>query len=159
MKIISGGQTGADFGALRAAKELGISTGGYCPKGFRTENGPNPNLKDFGLIETDRYDYYERTYKNILMSDCTIIISKNLDSAGTKLTRKLCRKLNKEYIIISDLNGLSYKELGTILWLKLKDSNCKIINVAGNRESVSQGIEDFAYNIIKELCVAFKKII
>jgi hypothetical protein len=32
-KLISGGQTGADQGALDAALELGHPCGGWCPKG------------------------------------------------------------------------------------------------------------------------------
>ncbi len=41
---ISGGQSGADFGGLLAAKRCGIPTGGKIPKGFLTENGPKPEL-------------------------------------------------------------------------------------------------------------------
>ena len=41
-KIISGGQTGADYGALLAAHALGLETGGWAPKGWRTEDGPKP---------------------------------------------------------------------------------------------------------------------
>ena len=53
-KIISGGQTGADMGALLAARELGIPTGGVAPKGWLTENGPQEELlRNFGLIECE----------------------------------------------------------------------------------------------------------
>jgi hypothetical protein len=34
MKIISGGQSGADQAAWRAAKAFGIATGGWMPRGF-----------------------------------------------------------------------------------------------------------------------------
>lgn len=50
-KVISGGQTGVDQAALRAAKAARIPTGGYAPKGWLTEDGPAPWLADFGLIE------------------------------------------------------------------------------------------------------------
>lgn len=36
-KVISGGQTGADLGGLRAAKAVGIATGGFAPKGWLIE--------------------------------------------------------------------------------------------------------------------------
>jgi hypothetical protein len=39
-KIISGGQTGADQGALYAAIGLDIPHGGWVPKGGKTEGGP-----------------------------------------------------------------------------------------------------------------------
>ena len=39
-KIVSGGQTGVDRGALDAAIALGIPHGGWCPKGRKAEDGP-----------------------------------------------------------------------------------------------------------------------
>ena len=46
-KIISGGQTGADREALETARDLGIETGGFVPKGWLTEDGPDYSLHDF----------------------------------------------------------------------------------------------------------------
>jgi hypothetical protein len=40
IKIVSGGQTGADRAALDWAIKNGISHGGWCPKGRRAEDGP-----------------------------------------------------------------------------------------------------------------------
>ena len=37
IKIISGGQTGADRGGLDAAIDLGIEHGGWCPLGRKSE--------------------------------------------------------------------------------------------------------------------------
>ena len=37
--LISAGQTGADMGALLAAKELNLNIKGYVNKGWRNENG------------------------------------------------------------------------------------------------------------------------
>lgn len=56
-KIISGGQTGVDQAALRAARDLGITTSGTAPLGWITEDGPAPWLADFGLIEADWLGY------------------------------------------------------------------------------------------------------
>ena len=39
MKIVSGGQTGVDQGALDAAMSLGLAWGGWAPKGWLAENG------------------------------------------------------------------------------------------------------------------------
>ncbi len=43
-RVISGGQTGADQAALRAARAAGIPTGGWAPLGWKTEEGPAPRL-------------------------------------------------------------------------------------------------------------------
>ena len=45
LKILSGGQTGVDLGALKAAKKAGITTGGCLPKGCKTEDGIDLSLK------------------------------------------------------------------------------------------------------------------
>ena len=42
-KVITGGQTGADQGAIDAAIKMGISNGGWIPKGRIKENGPLPD--------------------------------------------------------------------------------------------------------------------
>lgn len=49
--VISGGQTGVDQAALRAARASGIVTGGFAPKGWATEDGPAPWLgSEYGLV-------------------------------------------------------------------------------------------------------------
>ena len=60
---------------MEAARELNISSGGFCPKGFLTEYGTDLSLRDFGLIEMDSTDYGKRTIKNIEISDGTVIFT------------------------------------------------------------------------------------
>jgi len=148
-KIISGGQTGADRGGLESAKELGISTGGYCPKGFLTENGPDLKLNDFGLIEMDTTDYKARTIKNIEVSDGTVIFCStgNKDEilfGGSKITLSMAKKLGKPVIVNPDES--SFKT-----WLV--ENNIQTLNVAGNRESVNPGIQ----NKVKEFLMKVLK--
>lgn len=42
MRIVSGGQTGADRAALDVAIELAIDYGGWCPAGGWAEDFPEP---------------------------------------------------------------------------------------------------------------------
>lgn len=42
--LISGAQRGADLGALKGAAACGIPTGGFAPKGWRTESGALPEF-------------------------------------------------------------------------------------------------------------------
>src|ERR1044072_8521121 len=50
MKVISGGQTGVDQAALRAAEACGLEIGGWCPPGPESEDGAIP--KRYPLRET-----------------------------------------------------------------------------------------------------------
>lgn len=145
-RIISGGQTGADRASLEAAKELGILTGGYAPKGYKTENGQDLSLKElFGLIETDSYAYNFRTIMNISRSDGTVIFGL-LDSPGSKFTIKMVNKLKKPLLT----NPRSPEEF--INWIL--QNNIKTLNCAGNRESVRPGIHNrvktFLINTLKD---------
>ncbi len=150
-KIISGGQTGADKGALIAALECGIPTGGMAPKGFKTEIGTDLTLlTKYKLIESDSSDYTVRTLKNVKTSDCTIIFCDKY-SKGSVLTEKLCVENNKPFLKINTLN-YSIEDLNSIkLFIKklFDEKNRKIfLNIAGNRESKSPGIEKRTITII-----------
>jgi hypothetical protein len=100
-RIISGGQTGADQGALAASKSLRIPTGGWAPRGFLTELGPSPWLaKEYGLKEcplglTTEEVYRERTRANLL--DCNAVLVLGDDrSAGSRLVRRLLESIPRE---------------------------------------------------------------
>ena len=73
LKIISGGQTGADRGGLDAAMDLGIEHGGWCPKGRRAEDGRIPDR--YTLEETTSTDYTVRTEKNVEWADGTVVFT------------------------------------------------------------------------------------
>jgi hypothetical protein len=71
--VISGGQTGVDQAALRAARAAGMPTGGWAPRGFLTEDGPAPWLAGWGLKESARPGYPARTGLNVRQSDATLL--------------------------------------------------------------------------------------
>ena len=142
-KIISGGQTGADLGGLKAAKSIGLKTGGLAPKGYKTENGSNVELKTvYYLNEAGSDDYSYRTSANVRGSHATIIFATRPNSPGTKLTVKLCEAGSKPYILLNPFD----LEAADKLYTFIKGVYCRygrnlILNVAGNRESKSPGIE------------------
>lgn len=126
-KIISGGQNGADLGALVAAQKLGISTGGTAPKGWRVRNkdgseGSNPALANFGLVEHPLSAYPPRTRQNIFDSDGTVLVGDET-SRGSKLAIFECRKQSKPIIINPTPEELR-------VWVQENDIDT--LNVAGN---------------------------
>lgn len=150
VKIISGGQTGADQGGLYAAKELGLETGGTMPKGFRTQLGPNPDLaKQFNLKEHISPSYVPRTAQNIRDSDATIVFG-NLESSGSKLTIRLCKDLQKFLYTVEWKNSEEYIRAPKIFQQDMEKNNVRILNVAGNREEINPGI----FNFVKQFLVS-----
>ena len=97
--IISGGQYGADRGALVAAERLGIKTGGVAPVNFLTSQGPCPELGTrFGLSELKcgaTWDpppgaqYIMRSKRNVDGSDGTVAFRTH-SSRGTDCTIGYC---------------------------------------------------------------------
>ena len=85
LTIWSGGQTGADIMALDWALSHGIPHGGWCPKGRRAENGRI--LAKYQLQECKTGRYAERTKRNVLDSDATVIFTvRPYLIKGSKLT-------------------------------------------------------------------------
>src|SRR5438105_2044217 len=73
MKIISGGQTGADRAALDFAIARGIAHGGWCPRGRLAEDGRIEER--YQLMETPSKDPIQRTEWNARDSDATLVFS------------------------------------------------------------------------------------
>lgn len=150
-KVISGGQIGVDQAGLKAARDNNIKTGGFAPRGYRTTNGPMPHLlKDrYGLVEAESDGYPQRTALNVKHSDGTIIIALDPDSPGSKMTAKFCRQYKKPYHII-DLKEGNTSSL--LIWKWIRKNGIKVLNVAGNRDSVSG---ESAYEILNEVFKPF----
>jgi hypothetical protein len=124
-KVISGGQKGVDRIGLEVAKELNIPTGGTAPKGYKTEDGDDLSLKQFGLVEDASEKYTSRTEKNVINSNATVIFG-DVTSKGSKQTIKFLEKHNKKYIVNPTAAGLKRF---------IKENTVLILNVAGNRAS------------------------
>lgn len=138
-KIISGGQTGADMGGLLAGLDLSIKTGGWAPKGWITENGPNPELRKFGLVQHSSPNYPPRTRMNCQDSDLTVIFG-DVKSTGSNLTVSICREDDIPYLINPDAEEL--REFARMI-------EAGIVNVSGNRASKDAGIEERVRKIVR----------
>jgi hypothetical protein len=150
LKVISGGQTGADIAGLIAAKRCGLVTGGTAPSGFKTEFGPNFDLRDvYGLI--DKGSYKSRTIQNVKDSDSTIAFIVHLGRGGTSKTIGYCKygkwvdyyktdNLGIKPVLVIDALGMALENLDkTVIEIRdwIENSNIKTVNIAGHRQSTS----------------------
>jgi hypothetical protein len=152
MIIVSGGQTGADQGALAAAGTIGLETDGWMPRGFRTQAGPRPDIAArYGLREHASPYYPPRPKANVLLGDATLVFG-DPSSAGCRLTLRLCKQHSKPHHIVCwpqpiavdfvavnstfvPVDQLNFREW---LWVHAPT----VLNVAGNREESNPGIHD-----------------
>lgn len=146
-KIISGGQTGADQGALNFALDYNFKCGGYCPKGRKSEKGTIPFKYPLTELETD--DCLERTRKNVIESDGTIIVKDEFDlQEGTLNAIKFCKCFSKPFLIYDvNFDPINYDMFQD--WLN--KNKIKVLNVAGNRISESPDIKGKTYLLLEKL--------
>jgi Circularly permutated YpsA SLOG family len=144
-KIVSGGQTGVDRAVLDAAIALGIPHGGWCPKGRLAEDGAIP--PHYRLTESESPEYAVRTERNVRDSDATLILCRGSPTGGTELTLRLAQRWEKPYLVVdpdrpADLDAARR-------WLA--QTRPAVLNVAGPRESQSQGIAARAEAFLRQL--------
>ncbi|WP_090458223.1 putative molybdenum carrier protein [Nitrosospira sp. Nsp1] len=134
-KIISGGQTGADRAALDWAIANDIGHGGWCPAGWRAEDGLVPDL--YCLRETQQRNYRQRTQWNVRDSDATLIITPAAElTGGSLLTQEWAQKINRPCLHVYRCN--EWRE-----WIRIffGTNSTSILNVAGPRSSGAAGIQ------------------
>jgi hypothetical protein len=144
-KIISGGQTGVDRGALDAAIALGIEHGGWCPQGRQAEDGRIPDR--YQLEETDSPDYPVRTECNVLESDATLILYRGQLSGGTLLTLRMAEEHQKPCLAVDLESPVPAGEIRK--WFE--ENRVQVLNVSGPRESQSPGIGELAREFMLKL--------
>ena len=160
-KIVSGGQTGVDRGAIEAALELGFPYSGLIPKGRLAEDGIVP--EKFDKMEVSyKKDYLFRTEWNVTHSDATLIISnyctepnkpRETLTGGTLRTERFCIDHAKPRLVLFTQN-LSK----TIDWLLGLGKEDIVLNVAGPRESKSRGIQESTRTFICRLIEAIRQL-
>jgi hypothetical protein len=155
IKIVSGGQTGADRGGLDAAIHCKIPHGGWCPRGRLAEDGVIP--PQYQLRETSAGEYIRRTEANVVDSNATIIFTLGELSGGSLSTMEFARQYHKPVLHI-DLRKHSGPEAVKLIsgWLKGDGSrpappaNC-VLNVAGAKESNAPGLREKVTAIMTDL--------
>jgi hypothetical protein len=140
LKIVSGGQTGADRAALDWAMEHGLAHGGWCPLGRKAEDGVIPAR--YALVETPTDRWEQRTEWNVRDSDGTVIFTIGETLAGGSLTTiEVAQVLGRPCL------HLSRRVDGDLAAGKLRrfvgDHAIRVLNVAGPRASGEPGVGEF----------------
>lgn len=147
-KIISGGQSGVDRAALDVAIKLTIPHGGWIPQGRLTEDGPLP--PEYKLTETDSSSYAERTEKNVMDADGTLIISRGSLTGGSEYTREMAVKHNRIWLHI-DLNQISAFQAAVAVKDWISKNKIEVLNVAGPRASKDPKIYKDSLKILESI--------
>jgi hypothetical protein len=150
IKIVSGGQTGADRAALDFAIKHGFEHGGWCPKGRFAEDGP---LADrYALQETPTQAYPQRTEWNVRDSDGTVVLTIATSlSGGSRQTYLLAKKYKKPVLHLSREGGPASPEKD--LRLFIRKHRIRVLNVAGPRASEEPEVAAFVKEVLKRALV------
>lgn len=139
-KIVSGGQTGVDQGALDASRWINFLYGGWVPKGRRTEAGTLPPVYK-GMQEHTSSEYLARTEANVVDSDATLVMTHGMPTGGSKRTIEFARKHGRPWHHLNMSKHMKPEVKKAMEWIKEScPANC-ILNVAGTRESKEPGIQ------------------
>jgi len=159
LKIVSGGQTGADRGALDAAIDLHLDRGGWAPHGWRAEDGAIPEVYRAHMRQAATADWKTRTILNIQDSDGTLVFSFAAHlTGGSALTVREARRLRKPWhhgILLRRGAGGSAVNLDNatraeiLAWVAA--CQIRVLNVAGPRESKEPGIQRVVHAAVTSL--------
>ncbi|WP_202901159.1 putative molybdenum carrier protein [Methylocaldum szegediense] len=145
LKIVSGGQTGADRAALDAAIEHGASCGGWCPEDRLAEDGRIPDR--YPLQELQGGSYRERTLQNVLDSDGTVIFYFGRPKGGTEATLLFCIEKGRPYQLI-DGNEIRADRAADIIRKFVAEFDIAVLNVAGPRASEESRAYPYVLEVI-----------
>ena len=152
VKIISGGQTGADRAALDFAFEHGIPHGGWCPMERLAEDGPIDDR--YELTEMPSAGYVQRTEWNARDSDGTVIFSiGEALTGGSKKTVDLAPKHGKPLLQLSRNGGPASPEQTFRRFIQ--DHGIKVLNVAGPRASKEPEVGAFVREVLSKTWPTF----
>jgi hypothetical protein len=144
-KIISGGQTGVDRGALDAALEASFPCGGWCPKGRKAEDGVIPVR--YPVTEMRGPTYRARTRRNVTDSDGTLVLFFGELSGGTLETLRIAEQVGKPVLTI-DCAAKSVADAAVEVAAFVRLHAIAALNVAGPRESTHAGGGAYARDLI-----------
>ena len=158
VKILSGGQSGADRGAMDAAQRCGMDVGGWCPAGGWAEDYPDPPgvLALYPqMTETPSSDVAQRTEWNIRDSNCCIVLNthKRNTSPGTDIGYAFYEKYHTPHfeILIDNPEEIEACIADACAWLQSLDEDALVISIGGPRASEFPDIYDIAFHVVESI--------
>jgi hypothetical protein len=131
---------------LDVARELGITSAGWCPQGRKAEDGRVP--EHYQMQETSTGEYAQRTEWNVRDSDGTLVLTRGPVTEGTAFTITTARRLGKPCFVL-DLSNPGPPAAAVLSWIQ--QHHVGILNVAGPRESKCPGIYKQAQVFLRDL--------
>lgn len=154
-EIRTGGQSGADRGAMDAALACGITLSGWCPAGGWAEDYPDPpgvRMRYPQLRETPSHDVIQRTEWNIRDSSCCLVLntSERGVSHGTDIGYALYEKYDVPafQIVVDGEEPLDEQVERACTWVDALPQEALVLGVGGPRESECPGIYDLSYHVV-----------
>ena len=153
-KVVSGGQTGVDQAALRAARDCGLAIGGWCPPGRSCESGTIPS--EYPLQETPRDRSREapdvprsqRTEWNVRDSEATLLLRpRDADDPGDEWTRRCAIRYSQPLLECDPADPEALREISE--WVQNLD--VRILNVAGPSEGSIPGIGEKVFSLLMDV--------
>jgi hypothetical protein len=148
-RIVSGGQTGVDRGALDAALAVGFECGGWAPGDRMAEDGVIADR--YPLIVLPNGGYRQRTRLNVVDSDGSAIIYNELLEGGTRLARNLCALLNRPYVLVNAREIPDANRAAAAVLKFIERNRIQTLNVAGPRASGWAAGHLFCFAVLREV--------
>ena len=154
MKIISGGQTGADQAGLKVARDLRFKTGGWAPLDFMTSDGSQKKLlEEYGLLDSGM-TYRDRTGMNVRDSNATIRLAVDFNTPGEKCTLEAINYFKQPWIDVDLLNPRPFMDI-IEFFILVQPS---IVNIAGNTQGTNgHDIFKMTYDYLKVALKEYKR--
>jgi hypothetical protein len=147
-RLVSGGQTGVDRGALDAALAGGFPCGGWCPAGRLAEDGVI--AAHYPLTELEGATYLDRTIRNVVDSDATLIVYFDEVYGGTEQTLLHCIDRRKPCKLI-DATEIVSTRAAALTRAFVERHGVSVLNVAGPRASDAPLAYAYAFDTIAAL--------
>ena len=153
-KVISGGQTGVDQAALRAARDCELEIGGWCPPGRLCETGVIP--AEFPLRETPEerspdaanVPRSQRTEWNVRDSDGILVIGKTgAEDPGTRWAIECAGRYKRPLLICQ----LDEPDAARKIERWLMANGIEVLSVGGPSESRAPRIGHSAYAMLRKI--------